>query len=36
LILKSTVGYSRTKVIGSKTSFVITSVRSSIHYTTCI
>ena len=36
LILKSTVGYSRTNVIGSRTSFVITSVRSSIHYTTCI
>jgi hypothetical protein len=27
----STVGYARTNVIGSRTSFVITSVRSSVH-----
>jgi len=31
-----TVVYARTNVIGSRTSFVITSVRSSLHWNICI
>ena len=34
--LASRVGYARTKVIGSRTSFVIVSVRSSIRWNICI
>jgi len=30
------VGFARTDVIGSKTSFVVASVRSSIHWNICI
>jgi len=34
--LENTVRYARTNVIGSRTSFVIASVRSSIHLNICI
>jgi len=30
------VGYARTNVIGSRTSYVMASVRSSIHWNICI
>jgi len=34
--VKNTVGYARTNVIGSRTSFVVASVRSRIHWNICI
>jgi len=33
---RNTVGYARMNVIGSRTSFVIASVRSSTHWIICI
>ena len=36
LFYPNIVGYARTNVIGSRTSFVIASVRSSIHWNICI
>ena len=34
--IRSAEGYARTKVIGSRTSFVIASIRSSLYWNTCM